>query len=186
MSQNILITGSHGVGKSTAALVCAAQIKKARPELSVVVMEELVREVAHKTGGVNNSKFQTCAMLTHALRFNELTERHDVVICDRACLDFMLYGEYFGVEMESWQAHLANSQMIQFDQIILVYSEEDNIVNDGFRMTDFKQRQEIQQKFMNYLFVTKCSKSDQVMGTKFTTPVNSNDIHTFDYTKLIK
>jgi predicted ATPase len=186
----ILISGSHGIGKSTAASLALSQIKLAHPEKSVVLLEEIVREIQKEVGSINTEEFQTTAMLTHSLRLNKLAKLHDIVICDRACIDFMIYGRYFGVPISTWQLELAEQQLMLFDKVLLIIPDGSDIIDDGFRMTDVDVRNAISEDFSSHFGYFTCSKDQTHVITKHKLQghefIKSSEIRTFDFTKLLK
>lgn len=146
--------GSHGTGKSSAAHFLAAKLKKQNPTLSVKVLEESVR-ITNKLVGMNNTSFQKLSILDSLYKQELFKSVYNVIICDRVSFDYIVYGEYFNIQLSEAYKELCIENIQSFDDVYLVRPDSTPIASDGFRMTDTKQRDEIDILFYDMLNLYK-------------------------------
>jgi len=142
--------GSHGTGKSAAAHFLAAKLKKEDPTKSVKLLEESVREIT-KLVGINNPEFQKLAILDSVYNQVLYTSIYDIVICDRIAYDYIVYANYYKVEIDKSYHLLASKNLKEFDKVYFVRPDNTPIADDGFRFTDTKIRNEIDKLFLGML-----------------------------------
>lgn len=131
--------GTHGVGKSAAAHFLAAKLKRSHPELSIKVIEESVREIS-KISGINNPQFQKMAILDSLYKQELYIPLYDVIICDRTPFDYLIYGKFFGVQLDSTYEQLAIDNLKTFDYVYFIRPDYTPIIDDGFRLTDSREQ----------------------------------------------
>jgi nicotinamide riboside kinase len=142
--------GSHGTGKSSAAHFMAAKLKKKDPTKSVKLLEESVREIT-KLVGINNPEFQKLAILDSIYNQVLYSSMYDIVICDRVAYDYVVYADYYKVDLDNPYRLLALKNLREFDQVYFVRPDSTPIADDGFRFTDTTQRDEIDKLFLGML-----------------------------------
>jgi AAA domain len=148
--KKILFTGSHGTGKSTAALSKAAEMKLSDRSLAVKVIEENVREVLRLSKGVQNSEhFQKLCFVDHLYKELEFSPIYDVLVCDRTCLDTLVYGLVYGIKLPPSFLAFAIDHLNSFSEIYFYRPKnaEQEILNDGLRDTDKILRLKVDAQF---------------------------------------
>jgi nicotinamide riboside kinase len=138
--------GSHGTGKSAATHFLASKLKKENPSKTIKVLEESVREIT-KLVGINNQEFQKLAILNSLYDQVLYSSLYDIVICDRIPYDYIVYGTYYGVDLDMTYQSLAIKNAKEFDKIFFVRPDDTPIADDGFRFTDVNERNAIDQLF---------------------------------------
>ena len=154
MANKILYIGAHGTGKSTAALAKAAEIKTSDRKLSVKVIEENVREIQRISKvDINTPSFQKLCFVDHLHKELLFDNLYDILICDRTCLDTLVYGLAAGIKLPPEYFSLAIRHLDTFSEIYF-YRPKDRskpLTDDGFRDLDLKFRDEVDSMFESVL-----------------------------------
>lgn len=176
MASKILLTGSHGCGKSGGANHLAATLKQHNPSKSIKILEENVREVSRMLGGERNTpafqKLSIVNQLQNELLFEDM---YDYIICDRTTFDFVAYGTYYKNKIPYEYTQLAVNNLNTFDRVYLIRPNDNvsDIADDGFRDTNIQVRDEIDIHFKAMLDLW----SGQYKELK------TDEVFTFDYIK---
>lgn len=174
----IAFVGSHGTGKSSGATFLASVLKKENREFSVKNIEENVRELAPLFGGkLNTYEFQRLAMIDHLHKELTAEQIYDIIVCDRAAIDTLIYGLTYGIKLPSEYFTLALHHMNTFNHVFFIRpdSSQSELTKDGFRDVDVKQRNEVDAEFEKIL---------KLWGGNYT-EVRSAQIYTFPYLEKI-
>lgn len=159
----ICFVGSHGVGKSSAALQYASELKRRHPDKSVTVLEENVRALKRALNGeLNTPVFQRVCILDQ-IRTELLAEHtHDIVVCDRTSIDPLIYAQALGVEVPGDYVRIAISNIASFDKVIFVRPVDyaQSIADDGFRHTDLELRNIVDELFEDFLRINVIKHSE--------------------------
>lgn len=174
MKIKIAFTGSHGLGKSTAAFHLANLVKTSNPGLSVKVLEENVREISRMFDNkLNHTQFQKYCIVDQIHREMEAENLYDVIICDRTAFDPLIYAQYFDVEVPTEYTYLAEEHLKSYSHVFQVVSDgSSTLYSDGFRMTNLADRDNISLYFERML--------------KGSTKVAQSKILSYDYLKHIE
>lgn len=174
MSKKYVFVGSHGVGKSSASHYLAAVLKEYDRSKSVTVLDENVREIARLTKGeLNNEAFQKLAFCDHLTKEFTAELLYDQIVCDRSCLDTLIYGIVYKVKLPGEYFSLALNHLNSFSHVFFVRPDSDFIVNDNFRDTNLEIRNQVDEEFERML---------ALWGGKYTT-ITTKDVFKFDYIK---
>lgn len=150
----ILFCGTHGTGKSTAALVKAAELKEANRTRSVKVIEENVREIQRLSRvDINTPAFQKLCFVDHLHKELLFENLYDTIIADRTAFDTLVYGLAVGIKLPPEYFSLAIRHLDTFNEIYF-YRPKDTaaaILNDGFRDTDIQFRNHVDMMFEHML-----------------------------------
>lgn len=168
--------GSHGTGKSSAALHLAALLKLNNRDKSVKLLEENVREIANIfNNNLNNSNFQKLCMVDHLHKELTSEQLYDLVVCDRTTLDTLVYGMVYKVKLPPEYFSLALNNLNSFEKIFFVRpkNRDSGLSPDGFRDTNIELRNEVDLQFEKML---------HLWGGKFEV-VFSDEIFTYNYVK---
>lgn len=136
----IAIVGSHGVGKTT---LCRKLREVATDDgFSSIIITEKARECPYPINDgmcPATAKWVVCSQIKAELEA-EATNSFDYIICDRSCLDTMLYLENCtSFEVQDLRlADFALSHIETYDKIILVLSSYENLEDDGIRSQDIE------------------------------------------------
>lgn len=173
----ILVTGSHGVGKSTLSFLLAAHLKLKYRDKSVKVIEESIRDVSKIFNGVlNTPEFQKYVILDSICNEIKQLQSHQIVICDRTSIDPLVYGMMFGVKLSDEFTTLAVNNLNTFTKIIYIKPDNTPIVDDGFRMLDVEDRNKIDLQFNSLL---------QSWGGSYKV-INTSEVETVDCEELLR
>lgn len=170
----IAFIGAHGTGKSSAAAHLASLIKLNNRALSVVLIDENAREISRLAGDtMNTPEFQRLAFVDHLTKEFTKEMMYDVVLCDRSCLDTLVYGLVYKVKLPGEYFSLALNHLNTFKHIFFIRPDKENayMVDDGFRQLCPDTQMEIDKEFDRFL---------SLWGGKFT-EIRTKDITTFDY-----
>ena len=155
LALKIGFVGTHGAGKSSGATFLAARLKQKYPETSVKVLEENVRAIKRILGGdLNTPTFQKLVIADQLRRELVETSIHEIVICDRTTIDPLVYSELLSTLPPEEYVNLALSNVKTFDIIYFIRPDSYNqsIIDDGFRFTDKKLRNQVDKKFEELLY----------------------------------
>ncbi len=168
----IAFCGTHGTGKSSSVSHLGSLLKKEYPAKSVKVIEENIREIAPLFNNVLNSyEFQRYAMVDHLHKELAAEQIYDIIVCDRAALDTLIYGLCYGIKLPSEYFTLALHHMNTFNHVFFVRPDSNVVVNDGFRDTNLELRTEVDVQFEKML---------KLWGGPYT-EVRSSQIYTYPY-----
>lgn len=147
--KQILITGTHGIGKSTLLYGLASSLKTKHPELNIGVIPENIREISRiLKNQINTPDFQYLATIDYLYKQAIQKEFHDVLLLDRGAFDIIIYGHYFNVDIPKEIVELAYKNLFSYEYILYVKPNKEHIiVDDGFRMLDEKVMYEIDTLF---------------------------------------
>lgn len=107
VKKKIGILGSHGTGKTTLAYNLAAKHKNENPGLKVGFLSEVVRMCPFSINHDSTIASQLWIYHKQLIEEIELTERSDILICDRTILDNLAYSR-----------NMAKTRDVQFEKII--------------------------------------------------------------------
>jgi thymidylate kinase len=136
MNNNIIaFSGSHGVGKSTACYLLAAQFKIAG--ISVSVVDEIARECPLKINKDATELTQYWIMTTQIKREIEIMHRYDYIICDRSVFDPLAYAKTLNIIQEEFYSLISNYIKKYYHLIYILNPEGFNYqIDDGIRDMD--------------------------------------------------
>lgn len=146
--------GSHGVGKSSAALQFASLVKSHDRSQSVKLIEENVREIAHLFDNkINNPLFQKLCMVDHLQKEFSAECIYDIIVCDRTAIDTLVYGLVYGIQFPSEYFSLALNHLSSFECLYFIRPDLKNnlLINDGFRDTDPVMQLKVDEMFERIL-----------------------------------
>jgi len=173
----ILVTGSHGVGKSTLSFLLAAHLKLKYRDKSVKVIEESIRDVSKIFNGVlNTPEFQKYVILDSICNEIKQKQSHQIVICDRTSIDPLVYGMMFGVALSKEFVDIAVNNLNTFTNIVYIKPDNTPIVDDGFRMLNVDERNTIDEQFNSLL---------QSWGGKYKV-ISTSDVESIDCEELLR
>ncbi|MDA8773975.1 ATP-binding protein [Chlamydiia bacterium] len=144
------ILGTHGIGKTTLAYELAQVLQK--QGTSVSVLTELARECPYELG-VKQVKEATTWLITRQIsRELELQKNSEVLLCDRTSIDALIYTLASGKNdnKDLCIGRAAYDWLRTYDKLIWIRPNQD-LVDDGFRMTDIEYRNNIDAIFRNEL-----------------------------------
>lgn len=142
--------GSHGVGKSAAAHFLAAKLKKEDPTKAIKVLEESVRIIS-KLAEINSLSFVKLSILDSLFQQELFNISYNTIICDRIPLDYLVYAEYFSKKIPYEYKMLAVENALKFDKIYFIRPDSTPIADDGFRLTNIEERNNIDELFKDML-----------------------------------
>lgn len=136
MRQNIIaFSGSHGVGKSTASYLLAAQFKLAG--ISVSVVDEIARECPLKINKEATELTQYWIMSTQIKREIEIMHKYDYIICDRSVFDPLAYAKTLDIIQDEFYSLIANYIKKYYHVIYVLHPHGFNYqIDDGVRDMD--------------------------------------------------
>jgi nicotinamide riboside kinase len=146
------IIGAHSSGKSTFAMRLAYQLKILGQNVDLI--QERVRYSPFPFN--EKSTIQTNMWLYHKQICRELeseTRGFDVLVCDRAAIDSIIYAQYRGLYNDYMKIleDCTHEWMLSYDRIYFLEPDVP-IHDDGVRSTDEKVRDEIHQLFDDYVY----------------------------------
>src|SRR5690606_8508605 len=102
---------------------------------------------------------------------------YDIVVCDRTCLDTLVYGLAYEIALPGEYFSLALNHLNTFDHIFFIRpnSYKDSIINDNFRDTNVEMRNTVDKEFERVL---------KLWGGHYT-EIKAKDVVQFDYIKAI-
>ena len=152
--KSILITGSHGVGKSSFLFHLASLLKQKHRTYNIEIIQENVREIKKQIGSLNTPEFQMASINDYLLKEAIKGQVADIIISDRGAYDVVIYGDYFGTPVKGALRDLAIEQLKRFDQVYFIRPDKQHyLADDGFRMTSLKQMREIDAQFEEQLAI---------------------------------
>lgn len=172
----IALIGTHGVGKSTASYYLTSLLKQNNPTKSIICLEENVRKIAKLTDGkLDDPRFPKLAISDQLFRELHSELIYDIIVTDRSLIDFLAYSKVLELNLEYDYKDLCINHMKTFDKIYLMRPEHKNsgIANDGFRDTNKKLRNSVDDMFQVLL------ELNQIKHTE----IKTSEIFTFDYLK---
>ncbi|MGI9862702.1 AAA family ATPase [Moorella naiadis] len=142
----IAITGAHGVGKSTLALLLAT-------ELQLPLIEEIARVAAEKMG-YTNTRDIIAAGLIDKQRFQETILSCQIntefryyangFVADRSVLDVAAYAAWYKLpEARDMRKNAVEYARRNYDLIFYIPLSDMPAEDDGFRLTDRKSQEQI-------------------------------------------
>lgn len=148
MLKKIALIGSHGVGKTTLSYLLASKYKM--EGRSVKIVQEVARSCPYPLN--DKMSKEACLWIYHEHMKKELeaSQKFDMVICDRSCIDSFMYARAQKVDMDddiSSCYRAACRWMGTYDKIIFVKSNSCLPKNDGFRSTDVDFQQRVEEEF---------------------------------------
>lgn len=169
----ILITGTHGVGKSTLALHLTALLKNTYRDKNVGIIQENIRHISNICNGeLNTSKFQRLCIADTITQETLKQDEYDFLVCDRTSFDCMIYGIYFNNPIPKELTEECYNNLKSFKKVFFIRPDNQPIVNDGFRFTDPNIQKEIDLLFKKLLPIPYIE-------------ITSKDICSFNYIEVL-
>lgn len=172
----IAFCGTHGVGKSTAAVHLTSLLKQNDRSKSVVCLEENIRFISKLTDNkLNTLLFLKLAFSDQLFRETNNELLHDIIVTDRTLFDYIVYAQVEGTKPPKVYLNLALDHLSTFKCIYLVSPDnlKSNITDDGFRDTNKTYRNQIDSEF-------KCMLELNFIKYK---ELKSSEILSYDYLK---
>jgi len=129
----IALIGTHGIGKTTAVLHLASELKKLSYNAGIV--KEVARGCPLPINENATKKSQEWMFLKHCLNEIEEEVHYDIVISDRSILDvyayyYRLFGKHEGME------GFVREKMKEYDLLFKMPLNTDYLKKDKFRSTN--------------------------------------------------
>lgn len=146
------VMGIHGSGKSTLSYKIAAHYKQNFKNCKII--NEVARSARHI--GINEKFNVDSAHWIFNTHWNKkmeaVHEGYDYVICDRSCMDSLLYAKALGVgnDITDKLMVLAKGLMHTYDKIIYVQPDIE-VVGDSVRPTDVEFYNKVFKEFDGFL-----------------------------------
>lgn len=142
----IALSGTHGIGKTTVATELAHWATDRWPDLRVGAVPEMARFCPWPINDRATPEGQRWIYHAQITREIEVARRHDLVICDRAALDGLVYARRAAAvsggqaEWDFVEPHLRlffKDWLATYDVIWLMNPDESRpIIDDGVRSTE--------------------------------------------------
>jgi nicotinamide riboside kinase len=147
----IAVIGTHGTGKSTLTYLLASHYKKIGKNVKII--QETARNCPFPIN--HEMKIETCFWIFHEQCKKELEaeKNHDIVICDRTCLDSFLYAEYFCLfhrNINDLKKVALCKLAYEYDKIFFIRPNIP-LISDGIRSDDLEFQRGIDELFAHYL-----------------------------------
>jgi nicotinamide riboside kinase len=153
MREKIAFIGSHGTGKTTSAFQMAAEMKT-KPEYgnsSIGIIAETARFCPYPINQDSGKHAQEWIFHKQLITELEMEKVHDVIICDRAVLDVVVYTDFIGQDILAKRMfdfavpHISSYTQLIFKSI----KSNDFFINDGTRDMDPSYRKRIEDLYMD-------------------------------------
>jgi thymidylate kinase len=135
----IAFTGTHGTGKTTAALELTTELKKRK--INAELISEAARSCPLPINKATTVKSQTWIFAEMIRREQECCS--DVIICDRTLLDVIAYTERIAPDTAKSMRNFVRNYIRSYDVIFYIEPKEGYLTKDGTRSTDKKFQAEI-------------------------------------------
>ena len=140
----IAFSGAHGTGKTTSVYAMAEWLKRKGKNVGIIL--ETARDcplpVLNKACNKSSEDSQVWIFSAQLKREIEAIHRYDIVVSDRTLVDCIAYTRYLGYQGLAYSMRLMASDIssrylkVFFKKI----SENDFLIDDGFRATDPDER----------------------------------------------
>lgn len=168
----VAITGTHGVGKSTLALLLAT-------ELQLPLIEEIARAAAERMGYASTQQIVK-ANIIDKQRFQEAILscqinaefRHYAkgFVADRSVIDVAAYAAWYKLpEAIEMRKHAVEYARRNYDLLFYLPLGDWPAEDDGFRLTDRKSQEQIDaligkmiSKLNNVVMITSCTPGERL------------------------
>lgn len=148
----IAYTGTHGTGKTTAALEETKQQKIQNPNDNVDILTEIARKCPFKINKKTTEESQLWILTAQIKSELEKEKNNSIVVCDRTILDTIAYAKYANLDdFINQSMPLVKYWMGTYDKIYFLTTENnDYFLADGVRDMDMEFRDKIEYilKFM--------------------------------------
>lgn len=131
----IAITGTHGVGKTTI-------MQKVKSRKDIITIDEQFRILQKQIGFTKQTNEITNLVMLCQLHLENLFANKNT-LADRTIFDTWIYHDYFN----KTKTKLDKSLIKRYDKIYLIMPSNRPIFNDGFRLTNKKEQNEIHKRF---------------------------------------
>ena len=133
----IAISGTHGVGKSTAVYKKAYEYKLKYPDKKLSIVSESARDCPlpiNKEASINSQKWMINYQIIKEI---EAENTSDIVISDRSIMDYMAYAKYLFPDLFDIYRNLIKNHINTYDKIFYMQVKNNNyLISDGVRDTD--------------------------------------------------
>lgn len=169
----IAIIGTHGIGKTTLAYIIAAEAKKKGK--NAVVINEVARRCPFPLNDKQvpeGAEWIISTQISHEL--SAKANKTEYIICDRSAYDPICYMKASKHNKSTYRSMkiYAEEWLKTYDKIFLVIPDTKKIDSDGFRCTDVKFQELVNDQFMHEFQV----KNICVHQTVYTSEIFSPDI----------
>ena len=154
----LAITGSFGTGKTTQLFDLAREYKYKYPAKSIGIIQEIARFCPFPVNETPDIESQAWIFSTQLKEEIEYSKLYDIVLCDRTLFDSVAYAKVNGLEKEAnLMYQLALDFVTTYDSIIFRnISKSDFLIADGFRSTNIKFRQDVENELLEiYDYIQK-------------------------------
>lgn len=151
----IALSGSHGTGKTFSVFNMANDMKLSYPNADVEVLTEVARKCPLKKLNKETTKDSQLWMYGYQIKEEiNLSNRADILICDRSLLDYIVYTSYNFPTLGEKMYELAKIHMTSYDYIYFKSIENnDYMAEDGIRENKDKDyRKWIEDKLVDMYF----------------------------------
>ena len=144
----IVISGSHGVGKTTKAMAMALELKKQYPRKTVGLLLENVIDCPFPVNGDSVPETMSWLVANQLQRELDYSLKYDWVVSDRCCIDPIAYGIARFGESEIARALMSVCKLHYRSKYTDVYLQKTDANNylfaDGLRDTDHRFRADVE------------------------------------------
>lgn len=148
MIYKVAIIGSHSSGKTTKSVELALQYKRA--DKSCAVLIEVSRLCPFQ---INTPAFVEWVVITQIKNELEYGRQHQVVVCDRSSIDFIVYADVFGSYVAPRVREFALQHFTSYDKVLLLRPKQ--LIDDGVRDTSKENQANVYARFLEYLPVLR-------------------------------
>lgn len=152
MKEKIAFIGTHGTGKTTAAYRLASEYKhdERYRDASVGIIMETARDCPFPINQVATRDSQTWIFLAQILKEIDMARTYDVIICDRAVLDMIVYAECLDmIETADRMMLFAVPHLRTYTKLIFKSIELNNFfTKDGTRDMDESFRKKVEDVYL--------------------------------------
>lgn len=152
----IAISGAHGVGKTTLA-------KSLAGKLNLPLVEEVVRSVASDFGYKTTEEIRTAEMISkvkfqNAVFDRQIEEETAHFVSDRSIFDCVGYCCLYKLprDIVSYMRKEASKHSKKYDFIVYCPIPKDDIISDGFRLTDKCSQRDVNFYIYALLMTAEC------------------------------
>jgi len=152
----IALIGTHGIGKTTAVLNLASELKKLG--FNVGIVEEVARICPFPINEKTTLKSQEWMLYKHHLNELEKEAQYNIVISDRSILDvYCYYYRFFG--KNELMENFVKEKIKGYNFLFKMPINKDYLKKDNFRSTDIifqKEIDEIMYSFLKQFDISFC------------------------------
>lgn len=154
----IAVVGTHGSGKTTLALNLLEQLSKKYPYKKIGFLQEVAGRCPLK---INRGSLQSQMWIIQKqmLEEIELSQKYDILVCDRSILDAYVYTRdvciFYKLEMPEWIEKLTDYHINAYDYIFKTRISPAYLKADGIRSTDSQWQEIIEGLFRKVILEKK-------------------------------